>query len=1168
MLLLEIPVYPEVEIHDGTEPLPSSKALKSLPFRPRPPPIPIQVIPDCYFVLSDIRLKMSFLLLFKHYFEAETLAAERLRVLCSRFRLEWILSHGQLCMMLALCLLFRKPPDRLFDMNDFIIEVRTPRRRIVRCCLGILKLFFLLIGVCIWASKVAPQEDTQLAECIASVRAQHDDDQEPLFGLSAAFLAEQYESSSPRDMGAWDSDAFPIVLDSGTSKSITPVFGDLKNPRPFVSDLQGVGTGRITHVGAISYEVLDDTGQTVTLDDEECYYCADAPYRLFCPHSWKQQLTARGGSEGEGVSFMTDPSTTSAYLLTWNQGKVVVTAPLDTKLNLPILYGKSSYDGFRAFAGGFSTFSAVLDDGDRLHMPEAMPLNMPLSKQPANSFPSRTRHVHFAPDVPTTDNSGKIYPRERAAVVKPRDQHTASGIASPTDNELFLSWHIKLGHAPFKHVRWAATQGILPKRLAQCTNVICPACLYGKQKRRPWRFKGTTNSSPIKKATRPGQFVSCDQLISGTPGLMGQTSGTLTKRRYTVATVFVDHFSGLDYVHFQESTSALETVEAKQAFERFARDRGVSVEHYHCDNGVFASRGFREEIQRCGQTISFCGVGAHHQNGVAERRIQDLSDSARAMLAHASHRNPAITAHLWPYALRHASYVRRLLPREGHSKSPEEFFSSVAIRPTTRYLHSFGCPVYVLKNALQSGGMQPKWGERSRVGVYLGHSAQHASTVSLILNPITGFVSPQFHCVYDDKFEAPKSDANFATFWAERAGLIESRENVINSEASEGGLKEYLRNEIPAPLKAPFTFDEAKEANPSNRNDDSVRGVNRQQVNENDPSEETVEEEEFPFQQPREEIQEPEGASPVPTTRSGRRVKLTRRLAESELLPKLRSFVSILCHVSAVLGQLDDNSLNELCKFVAFPASLADEDTMYLSEAMRQDDKSKFLEAMIKEINDHTSRGHWRITTKEEMRERGYAHKPIMAIWSFKRKRNPFGEITKYKARLCCHGGQTIKGVHYEETFSPVVAWSTVRLMLTLSEVYGWHARQIDFVLAFPQADVKTDIYMHVPEKFRVEKGKLVLDENAPHPSKQDNVVKLIKNIYGLADASLTWHTHLKKGLLDYGFKQSQVDPCLFFKGNLLFILYVDDGVVLCPNKKDADDLINNLKNKRIYFDR
>jgi len=186
-----------------------------------------------------------------------------------------------------------------------------------------------------------------------------------------------------------------------------------------------------------------------------------------------------------------------------------------------------------------------------------------------------------------------------------------------------------------------------------------------------------------------------------------------------------------------------------------------------------------------------------------------------------------------------------------------------------------------------------------------------------------------------------------------------------------------------------------------------------------------------------------------------------------------------------------------------------------------------------------------------------------MAIWSFKRKRNPFGEITKYKARLCCHGGQTIKGVHYDESFSPVVAWSTVRLMLTLSEVYGWHARQIDFVLAFPQAKVKTDIYMNVPEKFRVDsKGAMILDEKAPHPSKQDSCVKLIQNVYGLVDASFTWHQHISKGLEDFGFKRSQTDPCLFIKGNILFILYVDDAVCLTPNKADADKLIVNLANK------
>jgi hypothetical protein len=55
----------------------------------------------------------------------------------------------------------------------------------------------------------------------------------------------------------------------------------------------------------------------------------------------------------------------------------------------------------------------------------------------------------------------------------------------------------------------------------------------------------------------------------------------------------------------------------------------------------------------------------------------------------------------------------------------------------------------------------------------------------------------------------------------------------------------------------------------------------------------------------------------------------------------------------------------------------------------------------------YTKRGHWRVTTKHEMRKNNYKYyRPIiMTIWSFKRKQNPMGEITKYKARMCCHGG-------------------------------------------------------------------------------------------------------------------------------------------------------------------
>jgi hypothetical protein len=41
------------------------------------------------------------------------------------------------------------------------------------------------------------------------------------------------------------------------------------------------------------------------------------------------------------------------------------------------------------------------------------------------------------------------------------------------------------------------------------------------------------------------------------------------------------------------------------------------------------------DVARKGQTISFCGVNAHFQNGKAERRIRLLQDLARSQPLHA-----------------------------------------------------------------------------------------------------------------------------------------------------------------------------------------------------------------------------------------------------------------------------------------------------------------------------------------------------------------------------------------------------------------------------------------------------------------------------------------------------------------------------------------------------
>ena len=64
---------------------------------------------------------------------------------------------------------------------------------------------------------------------------------------------------------------------------------------------------------------------------------------------------------------------------------------------------------------------------------------------------------------------------------------------------------------------------------------------------------------------------------------------------------------------------------------------------------MFSSADFEAEISRGSQSITFSGVGAQHQNGVAERAIRTVVERARTMLIHASIRNPEfVDVSLWP----------------------------------------------------------------------------------------------------------------------------------------------------------------------------------------------------------------------------------------------------------------------------------------------------------------------------------------------------------------------------------------------------------------------------------------------------------------------------------------------------------------------------------------
>jgi hypothetical protein len=74
-------------------------------------------------------------------------------------------------------------------------------------------------------------------------------------------------------------------------------------------------------------------------------------------------------------------------------------------------------------------------------------------------------------------------------------------------------------------------------------------------------------------------------------------------------------------------------------------------------------------------------------------------------------------------------------------------------------------------------------------------------------------------------------------------------------------------------------------------------------------------------------------------------------------------------------------------------------------------------------------------------------------------------------ARFVARGDQQKAGIEFNETYAPVVQWTTVRLMLILDCILGLKSCQADVECAFLHGALEPgeEIYMHMPRGFKQE---------------------------------------------------------------------------------------------------
>ena len=133
----------------------------------------------------------------------------------------------------------------------------------------------------------------------------------------------------------------------------------------------------------------------------------------------------------------------------------------------------------------------------------------------------------------------------------------------------------------------------------------------------------------------------------------------------------------------------------------------------------------------------------------------------------------------------------------------------------------------------------------------------------------------------------------------------------------------------------------------------------------------------------------------------------------------------------------------------------------------------------------------------------------------------------------------------------------SIRLLLTFVVAFGWHTQQVDYVAAYTQAPIDCDMYMEFPRGFKVPVGN---DRKAV-------VLKLHRNLYRQKQAGRVWYEYLCKRLITKaGFVQSKHDECIFYQGEVMYALYIDDSILGAPTRQELDEAIKAIKDAKLQI--
>ena len=188
-----------------------------------------------------------------------------------------------------------------------------------------------------------------------------------------------------------------------------------------------------------------------------------------------------------------------------------------------------------------------------------------------------------------------------------------------------------------------------------------------------------------------------------------------------------------------------------------------------------------------------------------------------------------------------------------------------------------------------------------------------------------------------------------------------------------------------------------------------------------------------------------------------------------------------------------------------------EEESKTIQQALSGLNSKEWFEAKKEEMNSMESNRVWDLVDLPPSR------KTIGNKWVLNIKHKVDETIDKYKDRLVAKGYTQYKGIDYEETFSPVVRFASIRLILAIMERMDLELHQMDVKTTFLNGELDEEIYMEKPLGFEF-KGQ------------ERKVCKLKASIYGLKQASRQWNLKFHQATLKDGFTMMEENHCVYIK--------------------------------------